>query len=477
NQFESNPRSCVAHANIGLFQFNTYLTNYTGYENFTHERSIGSAIFKIHLHPNLHLRQSFSLNHSKEIENVDMQFETSVYSYLPTIGYSDDPQTVNDGAIRRLDVLNQRTKQAKTVLRWHTNDSLTLETGFEFESNHYVDELAEHQHEGAGQIPGAAAISGYTYDFISDAKFKTQTHVGFANIDLQTRLLDLQTGLRLSYYKPSGEFIVKPRIILIMKQSEFTKYTLAFGHYSQPAGYLERRTKDGRLLSNLPAQRASNIVAGYQHYTDKGTEYQIQLFYKQLTHLIPYKTDDLFIRYQPELKSTGKIYGASAYRKGQVTPSMISWFSYTYLFGQQDIQGEGKSRLPFDQRHTFTCVIQDNMPRFPNSKAHVRFLLGTGFPYTFEGILYNPETGRKQKLQGKRNALRLPFYRRVDIGYSYDFELRNARTLRLSLDMFNIFDFRNILGYGLIANSLGHTAIYRYNLSRRFYSAKINIVF
>ncbi|MCB9500431.1 MAG: carboxypeptidase-like regulatory domain-containing protein [Deferribacteres bacterium] len=477
NQFESNPVSFVSHANIGLFQFNTYLTEYSGYENFNHTRSIGSAILRIRLHQKLSMQQSVSISHSDEVEDVDKKFETSVYLYSPTIGYTEEPQIVNDGLVRRLDVLVQRTTQTKTRITWQLSDSVGLDTGIEYEYNDYSDDLKEYQHESAANVPGAAALSGYTSSYVAHAQFDTRTIAGFGNLHLITRSFDVETGLRLSRYKPSDELIIKPRLIVTLKRSEFTRFQMAFGRYSQPAGYLERRTEEGRLLTNTPAQRSSNIVFGMQHFSDSGTEYQVQAFFKKLTHLIPYKTDDLFIRYQPDLHSEGEIYGASAYWKGQVTPSMTSWFSYTYLFGQQDISGEGKSRLPFDQRHTFTCVIQDNMPRFPNSKAHVRFLLGSGYPYTFEGILYNPETGRKEKLQGKRNALRLPFYRRVDIGFSYDFELQEQQKLRLSFDMFNIFDFRNILGYGLISNSLGHTEIYRYNLSRRFYSAKVNYIF
>ncbi|KAA3620373.1 MAG: hypothetical protein DWQ05_00070 [Calditrichaeota bacterium] len=477
NQFESKPVSFVSHANIGLFQFNTYITDYSGYENFSHTRSIGSAIFKARLGQNFYLKQSLSLSISEEKEDVDKQFETSVFLFLPTIGYAEEPQIVNDGLVRRLDILQQRTTQTKTQLTWQMSDSAALESGIEFEHNRFSDDLDEFEQEGAARIAGAAAVSGYIFDYSAKSELTTQTVSGFASLRLATGIVGLETGLRLSHYQPSDELIIKPRISVTISPSSLTKFNLAYGRYSQPAGYHERRMESGRFLENGAAQRASHVVAGLQHFSRKGTEYQVQLFYKELSNVIPYKTDDLFIRYQPELNSTAEIYGASAYWKGQVTQNMTSWFSYTYLFGEQDISGEGKSRLPFDQRHTFSCVIQDNMPRFPNSKAHVRFLLGSGYPYTFEGILYNPVTGQKEKLTGQRNALDLPFYRRVDIGYSYDFELKNARQMRVSFDVFNIFDFRNILGYGLISNSLGQTEIFRYNLSRRFYSAKVNFVF
>ncbi len=477
NQFASKPESFISQANVGLFLFNTYITDYSGYEDFSRKRSIVSAIFRRQISPRWHLKQSLSLIKSTEREDVNKTFATSVFLVLPTLGYAEEPKQINDGRIRRLDILQQNSLQTRTQLIWQMHDSLAVQGGVEFSRDRYRDDLDELEQESAARFPGILAISGYRYAFSSSSEIKTRTLAGFTNLRLTTGIVNIETGLRLSHYQPAGELLIKPRLGVTISPSSLTKVRLAYGQFSQPPAYLERRTTGNRILQNVPAQRASHLVAGVQHFSRSGAEYQLQVFYKKLPNMIPYKTDDLFVRYEPELKANARIYGASAYWKGQVTQDMTSWFSYTYLFGEQDISGEGRSRLPFDQRHAFSCVIQDNMPRFPNSKVHLRFLFGSGYPYTFEGILYNPLTGRKEKMSGKRNALRLPFYRRIDMGYSYDFELPQQRSLRLSFDLFNIFDFRNILGYGLISNSLGHTEIFRYNLSRRFYSAKVNIVF
>ena len=370
NQFESKPQSFVSQANVGLFEFNTYVTDFTGHENFTRKRTIASAIFKRHFGQTTTFRQSISYIKSTEKEDVNKTFATSVYLLLPNIGYAEEPQQINSGNLRRLDILKQNSLQTRSLLSMRLSDSLVLETGFELQQDRYADDLDEFEFEAGARIPGVTDISGYSYAYSSTSKFTSRTISGFANYRLQVGILNFETGLRLSHYNNSGELLVKPRFAILYSPSPLTKIRLAYGGYSQPAGYLERRMTSGRILHNVPAQRASHLVAGLQHFARNGSEYQLQLFYKKMPNLIPYKTDDLFIRYQPELQARAKIYGASAYWKGQVTKEMTSWFSYTYLFGEQNIFGEGNTRMPFDQRHTFSCVIQDNMTRFPNSKVH-----------------------------------------------------------------------------------------------------------
>jgi len=101
---------------------------------------------------------------------------------------------------------------------------------------------------------------------------------------------------------------------------------------------------------------------------------------------------------------------------------------------------------PADQRVNFGLFFQDKMPGYPDLKMHLNLLFGSGVPF-------GPPNS-----QPYQQTLRMPPYRRVDIGFSYQ-ALRENRKIKsqsptrylksvwISLEVFNLLGTNNTISY------------------------------
>jgi len=101
---------------------------------------------------------------------------------------------------------------------------------------------------------------------------------------------------------------------------------------------------------------------------------------------------------------------------------------------------------PSDQRFQFSIFFQDYIPGYPTYKAHLKVLYGSSLPF-----------GQPQE-QRYRHVLRMPPYRRVDIGFSKQIigdqtklnqnsPFRQLTNMWVSLEVFNLFQVRNTISY------------------------------
>jgi hypothetical protein len=101
---------------------------------------------------------------------------------------------------------------------------------------------------------------------------------------------------------------------------------------------------------------------------------------------------------------------------------------------------------PTDQRVTFGLFFQDYLPRIPSVKMNLNILFGTGLPF-------GPPSYQRYK-----DTLRIPPYRRVDIGGSYQIlkpererkpgrALNSMESLSLGIEVFNLLQVNNTISY------------------------------
>lgn len=343
---------------------------------------------------------------------------------------------------------------------------------------HYKDELADRQNETPVAPDSTQSYGGYRYENQGASALSTRVLALFTNCNTHFgERWRLATGLRYDYPENSGEHILQPRVNLTFVKDVRTTLNVAWGRYAQPAGYHEMRADGYAPRRDVPAQRATHYIAGVQHQGETGNEWQIQAYYKRLDRLIPYRVEDIFIRFQPDLKAWGTIYGASWHWRGRLSERWTSWLTYTYMQAHQDIAGEGRSRMPTDQRHTFAAVLQDAMPSLPRSRVHIRVLFGSGYPFTKLYARLDSTDTQRILAESNRNSFRHPFYRRLDVGMSYDWPISPRVAAKINFEIFNMFDFRNRLSFTAFIDATGRAWYAPVNLSRRLFNIRVNLQF
>ncbi len=271
------------------------------------------------------------------------------------------------------------------------------------------------------------------------------------------------TGLRANYWDYSEQLIFSPRITALYKPYWATNFAFraSTGHFSQPPFYRELRDFEGNLNPNIKAQESYHFVLGSEYIFrawDRPFIYTTEIYYKILQNLIPYEIDNLRIRYHAENSSNGYATGLDMRIHGEFVPGIDSWASFSIMKTEEKIEGHyyedddgnkvstGYIPRPTDQRFNFNLFFQDFLPRNPDYKVHLGLIYASGLPF-------GPPDSQRYK-----NQLRMPSYRRVDIGFSRQLispdsnisdsnPFRHLNSAWISLEIFNLFGINNTISY------------------------------
>ena len=303
----------------------------------------------------------------------------------------------------------------------------------------------------------------------------------------------LTAGVRGQYYVVSdpqnaqfsilnSQFIVSPRLSASFKPQgrRDILYRLTTGMYQQPNQYREMRRTDGTLRTDLPAQcsyQATGAVDWKFHLWDKPFSLTADVYYKYITHLVPYTIDNLRVRYNPDQEAVGYAAGVGLRINGEFAPGLESWASVSYLKTQEDIMGDGLGWIarPTDQRFNFKIFLQDYMPEIPCWRMSLSLIYGTGTPVT-----HPYQTNRAVEY-------RLPPYFRVDWGNTIQlnrFErVRNSKLGRVfddiavGIEVFNLFDYHNVVSVLWVADYTNHYHPVPNYLTARQINVKLSATF
>jgi len=297
-----------------------------------------------------------------------------------------------------------------------------------------------------------------------------------------TSTISATLGIRANYWDFNMQALVGPRGTIGIKPNWKRDFLFRFssGYYYQPAFYRELRGRDGVVNQNIKAQTSIHFVLA-SDYNFKAWKrpfkFIAEAYYKYLDNLIPYEIDNVRIRYSAKNNARGYATGIDLKVNGEFVKGLESWasmsimetredlkddfyFDYYNSDGEKIVQGftansartdsirnePGYIYRPTDQRVSFGLFFQDKMPKLPDLKMHLNLLFGTGVPFGAPG------TERYQQV------LRMPPYRRVDIGFSYQ-ALRENRTVKpksmiryikslwISLEVFNLLGTNNTVSY------------------------------
>ncbi|MCF6169983.1 MAG: TonB-dependent receptor [Bacteroidales bacterium] len=295
-------------------------------------------------------------------------------------------------------------------------------------------------------------------------------------------LISLTAGLRAYYWDYNNEFHLSPRLNLSYKpyKKQNIVFRFATGIYYQPPFYRELRNMDGSLNPDSKSQKSIHFILGSDYRFQAWNRpfiFTTELYYKYLDNLIPYVVDNVRIRYYAGQLARGYAAGIDLKVYGEFVKGIDSWLSLSFMKTEEDIYGDfyynyfnengektgsgsemdpnaaenvkvepGYIPRPTDQRVNFSILFQDYIPGAPFLTMHLRLLYSSGLPFG------PPDSERYAQIY------RMPDYRRVDIGFSWEFvnestsfgpknPFRSFDSMILSLEVFNLLQTFNTVSY------------------------------
>ena len=319
----------------------------------------------------------------------------------------------------------------------------------------------------------------------------TIRYSGYLQFNKDHEQVSYNIGIRSTYWNWNNEMDISPRASIQYKPdwNKHLNFRFATGFYYQPPFYREIRNLQGEINKNIKSQQSIHFVLGgdYQFLAwGREFKYTAEAYYKDLNDLIPYKSDNLRLRYFGTNNSNGSAYGLDMRVNGEFVSGIESWISLSYLKTEENLTNDyyvnqydstgkliipgysynskaakidtilpGNIPRPSDQRITFAIFFQDYLPKFPTFKMHLTLIFGSGLPF-------GPPGNDRYK-----DILRMPTYRRVDLGFSkiiIDEDkpngsripvVRNLRSLWFGLEVFNLLQVNNTISYTWITDVTG----------------------
>ncbi len=298
-------------------------------------------------------------------------------------------------------------------------------------------------------------------------------------------------GLRVNHSYLNGETVLSPRVQTSYRpRSAKRDLILKFsaGKYVQPPFYREMRDMQGVVNTNLLAQKSLQFVLGADYnFTMYKRPFKLtgETYYKYLWDQDPYRYDNVRIRYTGRNNAIGRVYGGEVRLYGDLVKDATSWVSIGIMKAQQKITDSPSIAgynnyfaMPTDQRFMLGMYFEDYLRKNKNFKAHINLLYSSGLPIA-------PPRGHLFQ-----NVLRLPDYKRVDIGFSAllfdglkkDFRahsfFNNILSIWGSFEVFNLLSIQNTLSYTWIQDQSTNTMYAVPNrLTTRLLNVKLHVVF
>ncbi len=298
--------------------------------------------------------------------------------------------------------------------------------------------------------------------------------------------LTFNAGLRYNYNNLNNQLLISPRIGMSFQPQKWNKdiiFRLSAGAYNQPPFYREMRRYDGSVNTAIKAQKSAQVSGGFDLNFKAGKKpyrFNMEAYYKNMTNVVPYDIDNVRLRYFGENNAKARTYGLEARLFGELVRDAESWISIGYMNAKENLNNDfytkyfnaaneeitsksvdqkpvreekteiGWLRRPTDRRVNFGMFFSDYLSTNKNFKVYLQTLYGTNTPYNIPGSTKY------------RNALEIPQYIRVDIGFSAQLlspdmaqrrshnPFRGLQNMWLSFEVFNLVDRSNTISYALI---------------------------
>lgn len=494
NRFDFIPEEEVAAFGYvnEVYQLHTF---FNGQEHDQFDTYFGGAALNWQPNEKLNLKLQASTFQTNEFQTYDIFGEYGLYEVESDLGKTNFGQvkaSLGSGAIHDF------TRDYLTANVFQLNHSGSYSAGRHFllwgagiKEIQVDDQMLEwERRDSAGfSLPFDTSAIHFAKNIHADNDLSYWQTTAFVQDNIllsKAHNMTLNVGLRGNYNFLNKEFILSPRLQFAF-QPDWQKdivFRFATGLYAQPPFYQEMRDLNGQLNTTLKAQKSWHFAAGFdynfQMWGDRPFKLTGEVFYKFLWDLDPYEYDNVSIRYYANNSGKGFAYGGELRLYGDLVKGSPSWVSVgilntknQFLDAQTGDYGQMMPR-PTDQRVNVGLFFSDYLPRNKNFKMYLNTIYATGLPFSPPG----------KATDASYRHLRLPDYKRVDIGFSallLDGESKNRHAFSLfnnfksiwaSLEVFNLLGIQNTISYQWIQD---FTTNRTYAVPNRLTSRLLNV--
>ena len=442
NKFDLTPESWNGYFQLSRTDIRQVTLEYDGKQYYSFNRNIYGIKYLAQLSDNLGVNLSLAYYSNEENENRNL---------AGRVYYSEDAYNPGDNRLYLKTAYDKddnnllvNTYEIKSDVSYK-KEMHNLQGGFKVKISEMKNNLISSTHESGPdtvlnppvniniqQDIGFNSVSGYLSDNI------------YLNEKLQTDL-----GIRVLQYFYNNQTLVSPRLNINYNLNADNKLNFGWGFYYQPPYYYELRDKNLADIKPLLAQKSVQYILSWQTRLKPTSDLLAEIFYKKLTSLIPYSVDQLKLVYGDQNNFEGYAYGLDLQYHGELVEGISSWIGYSYLdTRERNLSNDnGYKRRLLDQTHTIRIYLQDQAKRHKNFQSHVVFIFGSGFLYHPEKTITDPVTGANTIYPDFDRVNEFPFYFRVDMGLTFDFNLGDKYKLTISPEVYNLFNQYNVASY------------------------------
>lgn len=481
---------------------------------------VGNAAFTFAYKPDYNSSHKliFSFYNTKETENFDVTGQYYLGDIESDLSNPDFGQVVNtvgvgsfmNHARNRLEasVYNVETKSKifRAGKKFNGKNNMTFAWGLRYQHEEIADKLDEWN-----VLDSSGYLLPYQgpYDTIpivlddvikskinlSSNRFMAYYQQSFVWHTKKNHRISLTGGVRAQYWDVNQEFLVSPRVQFAWKPNwkPDILFRAAGGIYYQAPFYRELRRLDGTINTNVLAQQSIHGIIGFDYnfkIWNRPFKFITEAYFKWINNLNPYEIDNIRIRYYAMNQANGYSAGIDMKLMGEFIEGLQSWITASVMGTEEDLENDsytpagggptvypGYIPRPTDQRFTLGLFFQDHIPKVKSLRVHVNLLFGSMLPF-------GPPNDNRFS-----DTLRAPFYRRVDIGFSYVIlqpyrEIKNPKSffrhfksLWVSFEVFNLLDINNTISYLWIRDINNRQYAVPNYLTPRLFNLKIQAKF
>lgn len=470
---------------------------FSGQEKDMFRTIFGALGLKYRIVPALSMRLMASGYYTDERVNYDIAGEYWLSSVLSTDGSEQQITGVGNYFEHARNNMHGITIKASAEFDWKLTTDNHLLFGFDWKRERVFESESEWEmRDSSGySIPYQKAVNLYyslkAYNQMDEDRFQAYLQDEYRMETPKGSTMLFTAGLRLSYWTFNRELTLSPRaqISWLPKWKTDMRFRLATGLYYQSPSFKEIKdtvTVLGNLTNylnrNIRSQRSFQVILGmdwYYKFLRRPFKFSVDAYYKNLQDIITYNLDNVSVRYTGKNNAHGYVAGFDMKLFGEFVKGVDSWLSFSLMRAMEDVDNDGYGYIPrpTDQLFNVSLFFQDYVPGLPQYRVYLLLNFAQGWPV-------GPPRGQRYESA----SMRMPTYRRVDIGCTRVFEkgkdpwmgrgfFKPFQKIAISLECLNLFGFKNVNSYYWVTDIYSQQYAVPNYLTGRQFNLKLELKF